>query len=103
MGDKKGARGEQELAKALSHPVRVEILEALRGRVASPSELSQEIDQSVAVISYHAKTLLSCGCLELVHRKPAQGSLEHFFALALRSGLGPETGHSGLAPEDEKG
>jgi DNA-binding transcriptional ArsR family regulator len=103
LGDEKGARGEQELAKALSHPVRVEILEALRGRVASPSELSQEIDQSVAVISYHAKTLLSCGCVELVHRKPAQGSLEHFFALALRSGLGPETGHSDLAPEDERG
>lgn len=103
MGDKKRGRSDQELAKALSHPIRVEILETLQGRVASPVELSQEIDQSVAVVSYHAKTLLSCGCLELVHRKPAQGSLEHFFALALRSRRGPETGHSGLAPEDEKG
>lgn len=82
MGEKKGSRRAHELAKALSHPIRVEILEALRGRVASPVELSREMNQSVGVISYHAKTLVSCGYVELVHRKPARGSIEHFFGLA---------------------
>jgi DNA-binding transcriptional ArsR family regulator len=92
LGDKKGARGDQEIAKALSHPIRVEILEALQGRIASPVELSQEMDQTVGVISYHAKTLLKCGCVELVHSKPDRGNLEHFFGLTLRSALGPEAG-----------
>ena len=104
MGDKKSARSDQELAKALSHPVRVEILEALQGRIASPVELSREMDQTVGVISYHAKTLLKCGCVELVHSKPDRGNLEHFFSLTLRSALGPEAGHGRLATEeDEKG
>jgi DNA-binding transcriptional ArsR family regulator len=99
LADNKGARGDQELAKALSHPIRVEILEALQGRVASAGELSQEMDQSLGVISYHAKTLVNCGCLELVQSKPARGSLEHFFGLALRSALGPQipTASKGMA------
>jgi DNA-binding transcriptional ArsR family regulator len=105
LGEKKSARSDQEIAKALSHPIRVEILEALQGRVASPVELSKEMDQTVGVISYHAKTLLKCGCVELVHSKPDRGSLEHFFGLTLRSALGgPEAGRGRLATdEDEKG
>lgn len=88
LGDKRDARIDQELVKALSHPIRVEILEALQGRVASPTELSQEIDESLGVISYHAKTLVKCGCLELVHTEPRRGAIEHFFGLAPRSSIG---------------
>ena len=73
-------RLDQELARALSHPIRVEILETLRDRVASPSELSREMNRSLGVISYHARTLARCGCLELVYAEPRQGSLENFFA-----------------------
>lgn len=77
-------RLDQELVRALSHPIRVEILETLRDRVASPSELSRELGQSLGVISYHAKTLAKCGCLELVYAEPRQGSLENFFAATRR-------------------
>jgi DNA-binding transcriptional ArsR family regulator len=82
LGDKRDRRIDQELVKALSHPIRVEILEALQGRVASPAELSQEIGESLGVISYHAKALVRCGCLELVHTEPRRGGLEHFFGRA---------------------
>ena len=88
MAEKRDDRIDQELVKALSHPVRVEILEALQGRVASPTELSQEMDESLGVISYHAKTLVKCGCLELVHTEPRRGAVEHFFGLAPRSSIG---------------
>ena len=88
LADKRDGRIDQELVKALSHPIRVEILEALQGRVASPTELSQEIDESLGVISYHAKTLVKCGCLELVHTEPRRGAVEHFFGLAPRSSIG---------------
>jgi DNA-binding transcriptional ArsR family regulator len=88
VADKGGAGIDLELMKALSHPVRVEILEALQGRVASPTELSEEIGASCGVISYHATTLLKCGCLELVHSKGRRGALENFFAATPRSLLG---------------
>lgn len=65
MGEKNGSRLDRELVKALSHPTRVAILEALQGRAASPLELSREIDESLAAVSYHAKTLVRCGCLDL--------------------------------------
>lgn len=81
-------RDKQELVRALSHPVRVEILQALHGRIASPAELSREIGQRPAVVSYHASTLLRCGCLELVHSQPKRGAIENFFAVAPHSLLG---------------
>ncbi|HET7120800.1 MAG TPA: winged helix-turn-helix domain-containing protein [Solirubrobacterales bacterium] len=88
MAEKKAERVDQELVRALSHPIRVEILETLRGRVASPSELSQEIDESLGVIAYHANTLVRCGCLELVATQPRQGNVEHFFGITPRSFVG---------------
>jgi len=78
-------RAKQELARALSHPIRVEILRALEGRIASPAELSREIDQRPAVVSYHAATLMRCGCLELIQSRGRRGTVENFFAVAPRS------------------
>lgn len=88
MSDRGDIRLDQELVKALSHPIRVEILETLRGRVASPKELSREMNESLGVISYHARTLVKCGCLELLHSEPRQGSLEAFFGIAPSSVIG---------------
>jgi DNA-binding transcriptional ArsR family regulator len=88
LSKKNAARIDQELVKALAHPIRVNILEALQGRVASPSELSKEMDESLGVISYHTNTLVDCGCIELVHTKPRRGALEHFFGVTPRSFIG---------------
>lgn len=79
MPDEKDIRLDQELVKALSHPIRLQILEALRDRIASPIELSREMDQRLGVISYHAKALVKCGCLELVHAEARRGSIESYF------------------------
>jgi hypothetical protein len=74
-------RPDQELIKALSHPLRVEILEKLQGRIASPVELSGEMESSPSVIAYHASTLLRCGCLELVGSGLHGGGIENFFGV----------------------
>ncbi|MGN6255343.1 MAG: helix-turn-helix domain-containing protein [Solirubrobacterales bacterium] len=95
MADKGDARIDQELVKALSHPVRVEILEALQGRVASPAELAEEIDENLGVIAYHAKTLLKHGYVELVRSEPRRGTIEHSFGLVARSS--PDPGEEPLA------
>lgn len=76
---------DQKLIQALSHPIRIEILQALRNRVASPDELSQEMNERPGVISYHANTLVQCGCLELVHVEPRRGTIERYFGASSRS------------------
>lgn len=73
---------DHELVKALSHPIRVEILEALQGRVASSVELSQQIDEHLGVVSYHAKALVKYGCLELIHSAPRRGTVDNYFGIA---------------------
>lgn len=88
MSKKKAARIDQDLVKALAHPVRVQILEALQDRVASPTEISKGMEESLGVISYHANTLVECGCIELVRTRPRRGALEHFFRAAPRSFIG---------------
>lgn len=74
-------RVDRELTRALSHPIRVEILQKLRGRVASPTQLSKELNERPGVISYHASTLVRCGCIELVYTEPRKGALENFFGI----------------------
>lgn len=74
----------QEMVDALSHPIRLEILETLRNRVASAAEISAAIGHSRGVVSYHASTLVECGCLELVHSRAEQGGIENFFAITPR-------------------
>jgi DNA-binding transcriptional ArsR family regulator len=78
------ARVDQELAHALSHPIRLEILEILREGAASPVEISAETGRRQGVVSYHAGTLVRCGCLELVYSKAKRGGIENFFAITPR-------------------
>lgn len=85
MTDDRDERLNYELVNALSHPVRLEILLALQGRVASPAELSQELGASLGVISYHTSTLVKCGCLELVRSERRRGVIENFFAVTPRA------------------
>jgi len=45
------------LVKALAHPLRIQILNLLRDRVASPSELADEIGAPLGNVSYHVRFL----------------------------------------------
>jgi DNA-binding transcriptional ArsR family regulator len=73
------------LHKALSHPLRRQILTALdSGRVASPAELAAELDVHLSNISYHFKTLVRLEAIELVDTQPVRGTIEHFYRSRLR-------------------
>lgn len=76
--DALGARG-LLLAKALSHPVRVEALRILSERVASPSDMARELELPVANVSYHVNTLLRLGFIEEVEHRHVRGSIEHLY------------------------
>jgi DNA-binding transcriptional ArsR family regulator len=95
---------DHELVKALSHPIRMEILQVLQRQVASPAEIAAEIGEPPSVVSYHAWMLVRCGCLELVDSRLRGGGLENFFAIAPESGLGFQPGRpprKRQAPEAE--
>jgi DNA-binding transcriptional ArsR family regulator len=81
-------RVDQALVTALGHPVRVEILEVLNEREASPRQLEDILGQPLGNLSYHTKVLLECGCVELVRTAQRRGALEHFFRAVPRSFVG---------------
>ncbi|HSK50687.1 MAG TPA: hypothetical protein VK889_09380 [Solirubrobacterales bacterium] len=74
--------------RALAHPLRVQILEILSERVASPSLLSEQLDAGLTHVAYHTRTLSDCACLELVGTAPRRGATEHFYKAAPRSFVG---------------
>ncbi len=79
---------DQDLVRALAHPMRVRILEALQGRTASPTELAREFHESLGVVSYHANALLDVDCIEQVRTQPKRGTIEHFYTARPRSFIG---------------
>lgn len=79
---------DRDLVRALAHPIRVRILEALQGRTASPTELAREFRESLGVIAYHANALVEVECIEQVRTRPKRGTIEHFYTAAPRSFIG---------------
>jgi len=79
---------DQNLVRALAHPMRVRILEALQGRTASPTELAKEFEESLGVVAYHANALLDVECIEQVGTRPKRGTIEHFYTARPRSFVG---------------
>jgi DNA-binding transcriptional ArsR family regulator len=73
-----------KLAKALAHPLRTRVLAALDGRTASPSQLADELDVPLGVLSYHVRRLTSLGFLKLVKRVPRRGAVEHYYTTVAR-------------------
>jgi DNA-binding transcriptional ArsR family regulator len=75
---------DQRLVKALAHPLRQKILIRLNETVASPKELSQEFGEPVPNVSYHVRTLLDLGAIELVRTTPRRGAVEHHYRALMR-------------------
>lgn len=84
---KKSTGVDQRLVKALAHPLRVEILTILNERMASPNELSKELDEGLSQVSYHVKVLKDFDCIEMVKTEPRRGAVEHYYRATERSFL----------------
>jgi DNA-binding transcriptional ArsR family regulator len=67
------------LVKALAHPLRVRILAVLQDRVASPSDLAEELRAPLGNVSYHVRILAQLGLLKLVKKRPRRGAIEHYY------------------------
>ena len=68
-----------EAAKAVGHPLRARILEALAGEPRSPNELAVEFGEPLGNVSYHVTVLRDLGMVELVDTAPRRGAVEHYY------------------------
>lgn len=55
------------------------ILAILNDRMASPNELSKELDEGLSQVSYHVKVLKDLECIEMVKTEPRRGAVEHYY------------------------
>lgn len=74
-----GGGVDQKLARALAHPVRVEILRVLGEQAGSPVQLADLLGEPLGNISYHTKVLVDNDCIELVETRPVRGAVQHFY------------------------
>jgi DNA-binding transcriptional ArsR family regulator len=78
------------VAKALAHPLRLEILRHLGDRTASPSEIAAEIGAPLTNVSYHVRKLRSLGLIKLVRKTPKRGVVEHYYSAKPRPTVSDE-------------
>jgi DNA-binding transcriptional ArsR family regulator len=82
---------DRRLIKAMGHPLRHRILQVLNMKVASPSELAQELGEPLGNVAYHTKILAENGAIEQVRTAPVRGALEHFYRAMIRPWFEDET------------
>jgi DNA-binding transcriptional ArsR family regulator len=79
----------KDLVRALNNPMRVEILDVLGEREASPTMLTEWLDApNLQMVAYHTKILFNCGCLERTRTEPRRGAVEHFYRAVPESYIG---------------
>lgn len=76
---------DQRLAKALAHPMRVQILAEVNKGVTSPKEFSEAFHAPLSKVAYHFRELEKFGCLELVKEVGRRGATEHFYRATRRA------------------
>lgn len=71
---------EAQLAKVLTHPLRLELLKALQAEgTASPSRLAEIVDAPLGNVSYHTRILANVGAVKLVRKVQRRGAVEHIY------------------------
>lgn len=70
--------------KAIGHPLRWKMLEALNEEDASPVQLARRFGEGVNLVAYHMRILAEVGAAELVRTEPRRGSTEHYYRATMR-------------------
>lgn len=70
---------DRRLIEALHHPVREHILAVLNERIASATEIGEELGADVSSFYHHVEELERLKCIERVASKQRRGAKEHFF------------------------
>jgi DNA-binding MarR family transcriptional regulator len=81
---------DDRLVKALTHPLRWQILEVLNRGVSSPREIAEEIGAKLGDVGYHVRRLHDLGVIELVRTEQRRGAVKHFYKANSRAMLDNE-------------
>jgi DNA-binding transcriptional ArsR family regulator len=81
---------DRRLVKALSHPLRMQLLSLLVVKVASPVELATQLGEPIGNVSYHIRMLADLELIELVSTTPRRGAIEHHYRAVERPFLTDE-------------
>ncbi len=76
--------------KALSNEDRVKIFAIFCERIASPKEISDELNEGLSQVSYHVSVLRECRLIVLDHKIPRRGAVEHFYRAAKPTLIPPD-------------
>ena len=88
---------ELRLGKAMGHPLRVAILEALNVEPMAPVELARKLGAGLPNLSYHVRTLSELECIEIVGKRPVRGSVKTTYRSTVRA-LFSDLAWSSLSP-----
>jgi len=75
------------IAKVLGNAFRQQILWILNERIASPSEIAEELGVDLRKVCNHINVLKEANCIELVYVKPVGNRLQHFYRATSRAFL----------------
>ncbi len=67
------------IIEALRNPVREHALAVLNERIASATQIGEEIGADVSLFYHHIEVLERLGCIERVDTRCVRGAKEHFF------------------------
>jgi DNA-binding transcriptional ArsR family regulator len=73
-----------DVAKAMAHPLRVQIVAMLNQRVMSATMVAKQIDEPLQNVAYHFRVLREKGLIEEVDSRAVRGSVEHFYRATKR-------------------
>jgi len=80
----KGKRA--DLFEGLAHPLRRRILRLMKKerRETTPRELSDRLEESLSVVSYHVRVLEQCEAVRLTRTERVRGATQHFYRFSLK-------------------
>ncbi len=79
MAKRKPELIDPDFVRAIGHPLRVELLDVLAGRTASPNDLAEVMAMPLSNVAYHVRILSDCGTLDLIKERQRRGATEHFY------------------------
>jgi DNA-binding transcriptional ArsR family regulator len=83
-------RLDEDVARALAHPLRQRILMLLEREVQTPLDLARSMGEPLNKIGYHVHALREAGCIELVRTEHRRGAVAHFYRPTSRAFLNDE-------------
>jgi DNA-binding Lrp family transcriptional regulator len=75
------------LVKALSHPLRWQILSMMNQGTSTPAGIARRLGVRTENVSYHVRVLCELGIIELIGTTPVRGALEHHYRATHRAEL----------------